>query len=96
MTGVQILIPRIKSETFAGLHLLFSSVIPLETPPETCVVSLRDQVCRMFIEAAIRSEFWRMARAFGATCHKELSSRVTHVIAAKVPHLPLRVLDMDC
>ncbi|KDQ12066.1 hypothetical protein BOTBODRAFT_34921 [Botryobasidium botryosum FD-172 SS1] len=62
---VKVIIPQRKSEVFGGLHLLFSSVIPLETAPET-------------------SDFWRMARAFGATCHKELSSRVTHVVAGKM------------
>ncbi|TFY82727.1 hypothetical protein EWM64_g1286 [Hericium alpestre] len=58
------IIPRIRSETLAGVHILFSSVIPLDVRPET-------------------TEIWRMAQAFGATCHTELSSRVTHVVAAK-------------
>ncbi|TFY63298.1 hypothetical protein EVG20_g6374, partial [Dentipellis fragilis] len=59
-----IIIPRIRMETLAGVHILFSSVIPLDTKPET-------------------TEIWRMAHAFGATCHTELSSQVTHVVAAK-------------
>ncbi|KAH8119974.1 hypothetical protein DFH11DRAFT_1500359 [Phellopilus nigrolimitatus] len=29
------------------------------------------------------TEIWRMARAFGATCHKDLSKEVTHVVASK-------------
>ena len=61
----QRIIPRMRMETFKGVHIVFSSVIPLDTRPET-------------------TEIWRMARAFGATCHTELSSKVTHVVAAKV------------
>jgi len=29
------------------------------------------------------TEIWKMARAFGATCHKDLSSDVTHVVTSK-------------
>jgi len=43
---------------------LFSSVIPLDTVPES-------------------TEIWKTAQAFGAECYTELSSRVTHVVAAK-------------
>jgi len=32
---VRVIIPQIKTETFAGTHLLFSSVIPLEVDPQT-------------------------------------------------------------
>ncbi|THH12706.1 hypothetical protein EW146_g7438, partial [Bondarzewia mesenterica] len=58
------IIPRIRMETLKGVHIVFSSVIPLDTRPES-------------------TEIWRMANAFGATCHTELSSEVTHVVAAK-------------
>ena len=54
-----------RAETLEGVHILFSSVIPLDTKPEI-------------------TEIWRMAQMFGATCHIELSSHVTHVVAAKV------------
>ncbi|OBZ79019.1 RNA polymerase II subunit A C-terminal domain phosphatase [Grifola frondosa] len=47
-----------------GLHILFSSVIPLDTRPEA-------------------TEVWRTAHAFGAKCYTELSSNITHVVAAK-------------
>ena len=30
------------------------------------------------------TEIWRMARAFGATCHKDLVDTITHVVASKV------------
>lgn len=33
------------------------------------------------------TEIWKTATAFGATCHVELSNRVTHVVAAKVRNL---------
>lgn len=55
-------------DTFKGLHLVFSSVIPLDTKPET-------------------TEVWKMAHLFGATCSTELSTSVTHVVAAKVSFL---------
>ncbi|THH02377.1 hypothetical protein EW145_g6760 [Phellinidium pouzarii] len=29
------------------------------------------------------TDIWRMARAFGATCHKDLSTNVTHVVTTK-------------
>ncbi|KAF9566917.1 hypothetical protein CPC08DRAFT_627531 [Agrocybe pediades] len=58
------IIPRIRSEVFDGVHILFSSVIPLDTPPET-------------------TEIWRMAHMFGARCSTELTSEITHVVAAK-------------
>jgi len=32
---VQRIIPRLRSEVFEGVHILFSSVIPLDTQPET-------------------------------------------------------------
>ncbi|PFH49674.1 hypothetical protein AMATHDRAFT_147139 [Amanita thiersii Skay4041] len=58
------IIPQIRSEILAGVHILFSSVIPLDTTPET-------------------TEIWRMAHMFGAECSTELTSEVTHVVAAK-------------
>ncbi|KAH9486412.1 RNA polymerase II subunit A C-terminal domain phosphatase [Psilocybe cubensis] len=58
------IIPRIRSEVFEGVHILFSSVIPLDTKPET-------------------TEIWRMAHMFGAQCSTELTSNITHVVAAK-------------
>ena len=65
----QIIIPTLRLQTFDGLHVLFSSVIPLDTRPET-------------------TDIWNLAEAFGASCHTELSSEVTHLVAAKVqPHL---------
>ena len=60
-----VIIPRMRAETLAGVHILFSSVIPLDMRPES-------------------SEMWRLAIGFGATCHKELTPEVTHLIAAKV------------
>lgn len=59
------IIPQIREETLAGVHILFSSVIPLDTRPES-------------------AEIWRMAHMFGAQCSTELTSDVTHVVAAKV------------
>jgi RNA polymerase II subunit A-like phosphatase len=64
----QIIIPGLRLQTFDGLHILFSSVIPLDTRPES-------------------TDIWNLAEAFGASCHTELSSEVTHLVAAKV--LPL-------
>jgi len=61
----QIIIPGFRLQTFDGLHILFSSVIPLDTRPET-------------------TDIWNLAEAFGASCHTELSSEVTHLVAAKV------------
>ena len=61
----QIIIPGLRLQTFDGLHILFSSVIPLDTRPET-------------------TDIWNLAEAFGASCHTELSSEVTHLVAAKV------------
>ncbi|PPQ79874.1 hypothetical protein CVT25_002930 [Psilocybe cyanescens] len=58
------IIPRIRSEVFDGVHILFSSVIPLDTKPES-------------------TEIWRMAHMFGAQCSTELTSNITHVVAAK-------------
>jgi len=60
----QIIIPGFRLQTFDGLHILFSSVIPLDTRPET-------------------TDIWNLAEAFGASCHTELSSEVTHLVAAK-------------
>jgi len=62
---VRTIIPRMRMDTLAGVHILFSSVIPLDTRPEA-------------------TEIWRTAHAFGAKCYTELSSRITHVVAAKV------------
>lgn len=61
----QIIIPGLRLQTFDGLHILFSSVIPLDTRPET-------------------TDIWNLAEAFGASCHTEFSSEVTHLVAAKV------------
>lgn len=61
---VRIIIPGFRLQTFDGLHILFSSVIPLDTRPET-------------------TDIWNLAEAFGASCHTELSSEVTHLVAAK-------------
>ncbi|EPQ60326.1 hypothetical protein GLOTRDRAFT_118635 [Gloeophyllum trabeum ATCC 11539] len=61
---VKHIIPRLRMRTLEGVHILFSSVIPLDTNPRN-------------------TEIWRMACAFGAQCHTELSSEVTHVVAAK-------------
>ncbi|KDR85564.1 hypothetical protein GALMADRAFT_234505 [Galerina marginata CBS 339.88] len=58
------IIPRLRSEVFEGVHILFSSVIPLDTVPET-------------------TEIWRMAHMFGARVSTELTSDITHVVAAK-------------
>ncbi|KAJ6623178.1 hypothetical protein B0H10DRAFT_2011552 [Mycena sp. CBHHK59/15] len=61
---VTLIIPRIRAEVLEGVHILFSSVIPLDTNPEA-------------------TEIWKMARMFGARCATELTSEVTHVVAAK-------------
>ncbi|TFY50677.1 hypothetical protein EVJ58_g10941, partial [Rhodofomes roseus] len=61
---VRTIIPRMRMDTLAGCHILFSSVIPLDTRPEA-------------------TEIWKTAHAFGARCYTELSSRITHVVAAK-------------
>ncbi|KAF7436339.1 Carboxy-terminal domain (CTD) phosphatase [Pleurotus ostreatus] len=58
------IIPRIRADVFKGVHILFSSVIPLDTKPET-------------------TEIWRLAHMFGAKVSTELTSEVTHVVAAK-------------
>ncbi|EGO02585.1 hypothetical protein SERLA73DRAFT_102556 [Serpula lacrymans var. lacrymans S7.3] len=58
------IIPSMRKETLDGIHILFSSVIPLDTKPET-------------------TEIWKVAEMFGAQCCTELSSRITHVVAAK-------------
>ncbi|KAL5495046.1 FCP1 [Sanghuangporus weigelae] len=63
---VKYIIPSIRKDTFKGVHILFSGVIPTNI--------------RMDHEV---TEIWRMARAFGATCHKDLTKEVTHVVAAK-------------
>jgi hypothetical protein len=54
-----------RSEVLEGVYIVFSSVIPLDTNPES-------------------TEIWRLAHVFGAKCHTELSTRTTHVVAAKV------------
>jgi RNA polymerase II subunit A-like phosphatase len=54
-----------RMDTLQGVHILFSSVIPLDTKPES-------------------TEIWKVAHMFGAQCYTELSSRITHVVAAKV------------
>ncbi|KAJ3559573.1 hypothetical protein NP233_g11231 [Leucocoprinus birnbaumii] len=59
------IIPAIRSEVLAGVHIVFSGVIPLDTPQET-------------------TEFWKLAHMFGAKCHTDLTSEVTHVVTAKV------------
>ena len=40
------------------------------------------------------TDIWRMAQAFGATCHKELSSSVTHVVAATVRTIRITLRQM--
>lgn len=54
-----------RDRTLHGVHILFSSVIPLDTRPET-------------------TEIWKVALMFGGQCYTELSSHITHVVAAKV------------
>ncbi|KAI0931282.1 hypothetical protein AcW1_001269 [Taiwanofungus camphoratus] len=61
---VRVIIPRMRVATLEGVHILFSSVIPLDTRPEA-------------------TDIWKTAHAFGAKCYTELSSRITHVVAAK-------------
>ncbi|OCH95692.1 hypothetical protein OBBRIDRAFT_787897 [Obba rivulosa] len=61
---VRTIIPGLRMKTLEGVHILFSSVIPLDTRPEA-------------------TEIWRTAHAFGAKCYTDLSSRITHVVAAK-------------
>jgi len=58
-----------RTDTLQGVHILFSSVIPLDTKPES-------------------TEIWKVAHMFGAECYTELSSRITHVVAAKVVRHP--------
>ncbi|KAL0068527.1 CTD phosphatase Fcp1 [Marasmius tenuissimus] len=58
------IIPSLRSDVLKGVHLLFSSVIPLDTRPES-------------------TEIWRLAQMFGARCSTELTSDITHVVAAK-------------
>ena len=65
----QVIIHGLRSQTFNGLHIVFSSLIPLDTRPES-------------------ADIWNLAEAFGATCHTELSSEVTHLVAAKACPLP--------
>lgn len=64
---IQLIIPKIRMETFKDIHILFSGVIPTNTP---------------IIHES--TEIWRMARAFGATCHKDMVDAVTHVVTSKV------------
>ena len=33
------------------------------------------------------TDLWKMARAFGATCHKDLSDSITHVVTSKARFL---------
>jgi hypothetical protein len=54
-----------RKSTFAGVHIVFSSVIPLDAQPQ-------------------KTDIWNTALAFGATCDTEISSRTTHLVAAKV------------
>ncbi|KAH7930493.1 hypothetical protein BV22DRAFT_1028215 [Leucogyrophana mollusca] len=61
---VTTIIPQMRSQTLSGVHILFSSVIPLDMKPET-------------------TEIWKVAHMFGAQCYTELTSRITHVVAAK-------------
>ncbi|KIJ65044.1 hypothetical protein HYDPIDRAFT_27775 [Hydnomerulius pinastri MD-312] len=58
------IIPEMRLSTLDGVHILFSSVIPLDTKPET-------------------TEIWKVAHMFGARCYTEITSRITHVVAAK-------------
>lgn len=57
-----------RADTLKDVHILFSSVIPLDMKPEA-------------------TEIWRVATMFGAKCHTDLSSQITHVVAAKVSKL---------
>ncbi|KAL4069798.1 hypothetical protein V8B97DRAFT_634789 [Scleroderma yunnanense] len=61
---VKQIIPQMRRRTLQGVHILFSSVIPLDTRPET-------------------TEIWKVAHMFGGQCYTELSSHITHVVAAK-------------
>jgi RNA polymerase II subunit A C-terminal domain phosphatase len=63
----QSIIPRLRSEVFDGVHLVFSGVIPIESNnlpinPES-------------------TEIWRIAIRFGAQCHRDMTDAVTHVVA---------------
>ena len=58
-----------RSATLEGVHILFTSVIPLGMRPET-------------------HDTWKTATAFGAQCHTELSSRITHVVTNQVHVAP--------
>lgn len=61
----QKIIPRVRSEVLAGVHIVFSGVIPLDVPQET-------------------TDLWKLGHMFGAKCHTDLTSEVTHVVTAKV------------
>ncbi|TDL28166.1 hypothetical protein BD410DRAFT_870451 [Rickenella mellea] len=63
---VRVIIPQLRMNTFAGINVVFSGVIPTNT--------------KMKHED---TEIWRMARAFGANCQKDLSPDTTHVVASK-------------
>lgn len=54
-----------RADTLKDIHILFSSVIPLDMKPEA-------------------TEIWKVAQMFGAKCYTDLSSQITHVVAAKV------------
>ncbi|KAH7914757.1 hypothetical protein BJ138DRAFT_1078820 [Hygrophoropsis aurantiaca] len=61
---VTTIIPQMRAQILNGVHILFSSVIPLDMKAET-------------------TEIWKVAHMFGAQCYTELTSRITHVVAAK-------------
>ncbi|EIN13841.1 hypothetical protein PUNSTDRAFT_95201 [Punctularia strigosozonata HHB-11173 SS5] len=64
---VKLIIPRLRSNVFDGVHLVFSGVIPLESN-------------NMPIDPEA-TEIWRTAIRFGARCYKEMNEAVTHVVA---------------
>jgi RNA polymerase II subunit A-like phosphatase len=59
--------------TFAGVHIVFSSVIPLDAQHQN-------------------TDIWKTALAFGASCDVDITSRTTHLVAAKVcqPAVPVK------
>lgn len=72
-----------KSLVLQGVHLLFSSVIPLgvDQPRQVALEGLYYHRCLL---QECSSEIWKLAESFGATCWQDLSSTITHVIAGKV------------
>ena len=69
---VPLLLNRIKTKILKDVHIVFSSVIPIDTDP------------RLYECFNPRHDLWITATQFGAHCYPDIVPHMTHLVSLKV------------